>query len=126
MHGFDSGNAFYGTKGFMVFSRRGYFQTYLGAKEEKGPGLRGGHGNREHVKYFIDAVAGRKAPTFGPEIAHRSCALVHLGEIAFRLGRTLAFDPRTKTFPNDAEATAMLTKKYRAPWGFKTSCGSLT
>ena len=119
MHGFDSGNAFYGTKGFMVFSRRGYFQTYLGAKEEKGPGMKGGHGSREHVKYFIDAVASRKAPTFGPEIAHRSCALVHLGEIAFRLGRSLNFDPKTETFPHDVEATAMLTKKYRGPWGFK-------
>lgn len=119
MYGFDSGNAFYGTNGFMVFSRRGYFQTYLGAKEEKGPGMKGGHGSREHVKYFIDAVASRKAPTFGPEIAHRSCALVHLGEIAFRLGRSLNFDPKTETFPHDVEATAMLTKKYRGPWGFK-------
>jgi len=121
MHGFDSGNAFYGTDGYMIFSRRGFFQTYLGAKEEKGPGMRGGHGSREHVKYFIDAIAGKKVPTFGAELAHRSCALVHLGEIAYRLGRTLAFDPKTETFPNDAEATAMLTKKYRAPWGFKKS-----
>jgi len=118
MHGFDSGNTFYGTNGFMVFSRRGYFQTYLGSKEEKGPGMRGGHGNREHVKYFLDSVRGEKAPTFGAEVAHRSSALVHLGEIAYRLGRTLTFDPEMETFPNDAEATGMLTKKYRAPWGF--------
>jgi predicted dehydrogenase len=119
MHGFDSGNTFYGTNGYMVFSRRGYFQTYLGGKEEKGPGMKGGHGSREHVEYFLKAVAGKKAPTFDAEVAHRSCALVHLGEIAFRLGRTLAFDPKTETFPHDAEATAMLTKKYRGPWGFK-------
>ena len=121
MHGFDSGNTFYGTNGFMVFSRRGYFQTFLGGKEEKGPGMKGGHGSREHVKYFLDAVRGEKAPTFGAEVAHRSCALVHLGEIACRLGRTLTFDPKTETFPHDAEATAMLTKKYRAPWGFKNT-----
>ena len=25
LHGFDSGNAFYGAEGYMVFSRRGYF-----------------------------------------------------------------------------------------------------
>jgi len=117
MHGFDSGNAFYGTNGYMVFSRRGYFQTYLGSKEEKGPGMKGGHGSREHVEYFLKAVAGEKAPTFGAEVAHRSCALVHLGEIAYRLGRTLTFDPKTETFPADKEATSMLSKKYRAPWG---------
>ena len=63
------------------------------------------------------AVAGEKAPTFGAEVAHRSCALVHLGEIAYRLGRTLTFDPKTETFPADKEATSMLSKKYRAPWG---------
>jgi hypothetical protein len=83
--------------------------------------MKGGHGSREHVKYFLDAVRGEKAPTFGAEVAHRSCALVHLGEIAYRLGRTLTFDPKTETFPSDAEATAMLTKIYRAPWGFKNA-----
>ena len=38
-HGFDSGNAFYGTEGYMIFSRRGYFQVYLGKDERKGPGM---------------------------------------------------------------------------------------
>ena len=35
-YGFDSGNAFYGTEGMMVFSRRGYFQVYLGKQRELG------------------------------------------------------------------------------------------
>ena len=34
-----SGNAFYGTKGYMILSRRGYFRTFLGEKEEKGPAM---------------------------------------------------------------------------------------
>ena len=39
--GIDIGNAFYGTEDFMVFSRLGHFQMYLGGKEEPGPSLRG-------------------------------------------------------------------------------------
>ena len=118
MHGFDSGNTFYGTQGYMVFSRRGYFQTYLGAKEEKGPGLRGGGGNREHMDDFLRSVRTRKPTHADAETAHLSAALVHLGEIAYRTGRALRFDPKTETFPGDAEANGMLTKNYRSPWEF--------
>src|SRR5262249_41452880 len=39
MDGVDSGNAFYGTQGYMIFSRRGYFQVYLDRKGTRGPGL---------------------------------------------------------------------------------------
>jgi hypothetical protein len=28
----------------------------------------------------------------------------------------LTFDPARSVFPNDREATAMLTKEYRKPW----------
>ena len=41
LHGYDNGNAFYGTEGYMIFSRRGHFQVYMGRKEEKGPGRDG-------------------------------------------------------------------------------------
>lgn len=30
LHGFDNGNVFYGTEGYMVFSRRGAFSVFLG------------------------------------------------------------------------------------------------
>ena len=41
---------------------------------------------------------------------------MHLGNISYRLGRTLSFDPLKMEFINDAEANAMLTRKYRAPF----------
>jgi hypothetical protein len=31
-------------------------------------------------------------------------------------GRALAYDPKTRTIPNDAEATALLRRTFRAPW----------
>ncbi len=119
MHGWDNGNIFYGTEGYMVFSRRGYFQTYLGAKEKTGPGKRGGAGNQEHVHAFLDCVRSGKSPNANAEAAHLSCALVHLGEVAYRTGRVMHFDPKTESFRDDDQANALLTKTYRAPWGFE-------
>ncbi len=116
-YGYDSCNAFYGAEGWMLFTRRGYFQTYLGPKEEKGPGFKGGAGHPDHLYNFIEAVRTRQEPLANAEVAHLSCALVHLGEIGYRVGRVLHFDPKTEQFRNDAEANALLTKKYRAPWG---------
>jgi hypothetical protein len=118
--GFDNANVFFGTEGYMVFSRRGAFQTHLGAKEEKGPGARGSAGNEEHVGTFFDAVrsGGGAASNADAEVAHLRCALVHLGEIAYRTGRALRFDPKTETILGNDDANARLTKSYRAPWGF--------
>jgi hypothetical protein len=62
--------------------------------------------------------SGKETHT-GAEVAHLSCALVHLGETAYRTGRVLHFDPKAERVRDDAEADALLTKKYREPWGFK-------
>lgn len=116
--GFDNGNAFYGTKGRMIFSRRGHFQCYLGKKEEKGPSLvkitaRG----ESHLRDFLSSVRSRKPTRATAEEGHLTCALVHLGLAAVKLERTLHFDPKTETCKDDAEANRLLTKTYRQPWG---------
>ena len=49
-------------------------------------------------------------------VAHLSCGLIHLGEIAYRTGCLLKFDPKGETFPGDKEATGLLTREYRKPW----------
>lgn len=119
LHGFDNGNAFYGKDGYMIFSRRGHFQVYMGRKEERGPGLTGrqfAQNSGAHLTNFLDCVRSRKSPNAPVEVAHLSCAVIHLSEIAYRLGRVLEFDPENETFPHDSEATAMLTKSYRKPW----------
>jgi len=116
MHGFDSGNELYGTEGRMVFSRRGYFQTYLGKSQEEGPGMKGDRGGGRHLLGFLKHVRDRTTPDASAEAAHLSCALVHLGEVAHRTGRVLHFDPVTEAVRNDDEANRLLTKEYRRPW----------
>jgi hypothetical protein len=50
------------------------------------------------------------------EIGVLSACLCHLANISYRLGRKLAFDPKTMTFVGDAAANRMLTRPYRAPY----------
>ena len=122
LHGFDNGNAFYGTDGYMIFSRRGAFSVFLGPKSKKGPTegreLRGHRGYAEHMDNFLTAVRTRDTQTRAPaETAHRSCALVHLGEIAYRTRGQLEFDAAKQQFVDCDEANQLLTKQYRAPYG---------
>jgi predicted dehydrogenase len=121
LHGFDNGNVFYGTEGYMIFSRRGAFRVFFGPKEQpgptEGPELRGQTGFAEHMADFLRAVRTRTGTRACAETAHRSCALVHLGEIAFLTRGRLDFDPTTETFPGCDEANRLLSKSYRAPYG---------
>jgi hypothetical protein len=39
-----------------------------------------------------------------------------LGNISYRLGRQLQFDPEKERFVGDEQANAMLTRKYRFPF----------
>jgi len=47
---------------------------------------------------------------------HLSSALCHLGNIAARTGRTLAFDPEKETIIGDDEAAKLLRRAYREHW----------
>lgn len=123
LHGFDNGNVFYGTKGYMVFSRRGYFQVSLGKKATKGPGvppeIRGnrGRGYKEHMTNFLHCIRTRETPVGDPVTAHLSCSLVHLGNVAYEAGAVINFDPKTERIKGNPVASKLLTKTYRDPYG---------
>lgn len=109
------GNIFYGDKGYMVIKGYETYETYLG--QDRTPGQKGKEGG-DHYKNFIDAVrAHDKTMLHGPvETAHLSSGLAHLGNISYRLGRVLTFNPKSEKFVNDPEADRMLTRNYRAPY----------
>ncbi|KAB7733164.1 twin-arginine translocation signal domain-containing protein [Rudanella paleaurantiibacter] len=113
--GVEVGNIFYGDKGYMVINGYADYKTYLGRNREPGPARNAGG---DHYKNFVDAVRARdKKLLNGPiETGHLASSLAHLGNISYRLGRTLHFDPQKEVFVNDKEANAMLTRKYRAPY----------
>jgi hypothetical protein len=49
-------------------------------------------------------------------VGHAVSTLMHIGNIAMRLGRPLAWDPNREEFPNDPEANSMRQRTLRAPW----------
>lgn len=113
--GVEVGNIFYGDKGYMVINGYNDYKTFLGRNREPGPARNAGG---DHYKNFVEAVRAKdKKILNGPiETGHLSASLAHLGNISYRLGRTLHFDPQKEIFTGDKEANAMLTRKYRAPY----------
>ena len=114
-NGVGVGNIFYGSEGYLVVKGYGTYESYLGRERKPGPkGSVSGELDL-HFENFIQAVRTRdKASLNGPvETAHYSAGLAHLGNIAYRLGRQLHFDPKTERFIGDSDADEMLTRNYR-------------
>ena len=109
------GDIVYGSNGYMTIDNRDSYRTFLGKKQEPGPGRSESGDNWAN---FIQAVRSRKAPDQNADIEGGcvTAALIHLAQISYRLGRTLHFDPKALTCTGDEEANRMLTRNYRAPF----------
>jgi predicted dehydrogenase len=115
-----------GSEGWIDLDAREGAKVYLGRKNEPGPdlgkglapGQRTSDTTREHFQNFFDCMRSRKreAQVADIEQGFLSTAICHLGNIAYRTGRTLLFDSKTERFPNDAEANKYLTREYRKPF----------
>ncbi|MBE3068632.1 MAG: Gfo/Idh/MocA family oxidoreductase [Planctomycetes bacterium] len=65
---------------------------------------------------FEEAVKSRKKPGGHAEAAHRCVCLMHLANIAIRIGRKLRYDPVKEQFIGDEEANRLAYQPMRAPW----------
>jgi predicted dehydrogenase len=65
---------------------------------------------------FEDALRTREEPGGNAEASHRVATVLHLGNLAIRLGRKLAWDPVREEFPGDPEANRFVNLPMRAPW----------
>jgi hypothetical protein len=108
------GNLFYGSEGYME-KNVNQWQSYNG--KERNP-AESGSGLGNHYTNFCRAIRANDQSLAMADIEEGfySCALIHLGNISYRLGRTLEFDPETLTFVNDPEADRMLSREYREPF----------
>ena len=61
-------------------------------------------------------MRSRQLPAADVEGGHRSVTSCHLANIALKLQRSVRWDPEKEDVVGDAEASALLTKKYRSPW----------
>jgi len=127
------GEAFYGTNGALFCDRIG-FEIY---PEPKALARRDGsqrlnapvEGYRMeakrvvgrdctdlHVRNFIECVRSRAMPVADIEIGHRSTTVAHLGNIAYKTRKKLAWDAAKEDFNDDLEASKLLSRKARKPW----------
>lgn len=128
--GGNCGNSFFGTKG-MYIRGRGFFtykEVKKGSPREEIPIPADAPVvvDESRFKRFFNAVRSRKPEDLPVSVldAHISCAHCHLGNIAFRAGRSLEFDPRTERF-KDAGMNPQLTRDYRAGFEVPTLAGPL-
>jgi predicted dehydrogenase len=69
-----------------------------------------------HVRNFVDCVKSRARPVSDLESGHRTSIGCHLANIAMRVGRVVRWNEGTQSIAEDPDASALLTKTYRAPW----------
>ena len=69
-----------------------------------------------HFANFVEAI--RSGQPLNAPIAEgqKSTILCHLGNIAWRTGRTINFDPKSKTIMDDRRAAAFSSRDYRSGW----------
>jgi len=111
----DTGVEFYGTKGMLFVSKRGKLQLWDDSNQpvqdpapREMPVL-----PRNHQVDFLEAIAEGRPPAAEIAVGHDSAALIHLANVAVRIGRGLNVKPADETVFGDAEANAMLSRTYR-------------
>jgi predicted dehydrogenase len=105
---------FYGSKGYLSIDPKGGYQVFMGRSETPEPDP-GALPEIDHYGNFFDAVRAGKRELLTADIeeTYLSNAICHLGNISYRLGRKLEFDPGTERFAGDPAANQMLTRNYR-------------
>jgi predicted dehydrogenase len=108
------GCTFYCQKGALVIADntlRIFDPSNKMVEEKKNKGDDGGH-----FANFLSAIRDNKP--LNSEIAEgaKSTLLCHLGNIAYRTGRTLNLDPKTNHIADDRDAMKLWTTEYRKGW----------
>jgi predicted dehydrogenase len=111
------GILFDGTEGW-VYVKRGHIDAQPKSllNSTIGPNDIQLYKSNNHKGNFLECIKSRAATIAPVEVAHRSCSVCLLGEIAMRLGRKLKWNPEKERFANDAEANRMLGRPMRSPW----------
>jgi predicted dehydrogenase len=102
------GISIHGDKGTMLFDGDAWTVRGGDGAAEKPKGDMVG----AHVRNFIESIRGAAKPSAEIEIGHKSTLLCHLGNLAYRTGKTLVFDAKTET-TNDPAANKLLGRDYR-------------
>ncbi|HVX12792.1 MAG TPA: Gfo/Idh/MocA family oxidoreductase [Pirellulales bacterium] len=114
--GYENGAAFYGTEGMLIIGHTIGWKLF-GPRNKLIAERSGSADLAAHHQNFLDCVRGSKSPLHADvEAGHRAATLVHLANVAARVGRQLHFDPNKEQIVGDAEANPLLRRTYREHW----------
>ncbi len=114
-HGIEGRNAavaFYGEQGTLIVDRGGW--KVYGVKDA--PSSAASDCLTPHLRNFIECVRTRQTPSASLSATAASSMLVHLGNIAYRVGPELQFDSNAMNFGTNKSANALLSREYHADW----------
>ena len=112
--GYENGNAFYGTKGMMLFGKGDGWKLF-GPRNKLIEESPASERESAHQRSFVECIkdSDHPRPTADIKIGHYSAALCHLGNIACRVGPRLTFDPVKEAIIGFDEANALCSREYR-------------
>jgi predicted dehydrogenase len=71
-----------------------------------------------HEREWLDGIKSRKEPSCGVNYHYRVDLALTLGNLSYKLGRSVRFDPKTEKIVGDEEAARRARPVYRDPWKF--------
>jgi predicted dehydrogenase len=118
--GASFGVNFYGEKGSMAMAGNSALIYDLNNKlvrEIKSEQTRLFHFDALHFGNFVEAIREGKPLRAEIEEGQKSTLLCHLGNIAWRTGQTVQFDPEKRVLVGESKAAkALIGRKYRHGW----------
>jgi predicted dehydrogenase len=109
--------AFCGERGTLIVDRGGW--KVYGQKDAAAAGA--SDLLAPHLRNFVDCVRTRNLPACPLQEGHISSSLCHLGNMAYRLGKSLALDSTTGLPMGDPAARQLARSDYRSPWNVPTA-----
>lgn len=111
--GYENGAAFYGTKGMLIIGHTVGWKLY-GPRNKLLAEQHGSADLEAHHTNFLNAVRDPSLPLNADiQAGQLSAGLVHLANIAARVGRVLQYDVATSRIVGDETADKMLGREYR-------------
>ncbi len=106
---------FYGDKGSLGIWGNGYKMFDPDGRELANvPGV---VSDLPHFENFMETIRGNAKPNSEIAVGQKSAMLCHLGNIAYRSGSTIDFDPQTRRIIGNPEAERKYwSREYRAGW----------
>ncbi len=75
-----------------------------------------GQAGVNHKREFLDGIRTNTRTSCDIEYGHKLTTVLHTGNIATRVGKTLHWDGEEEQFANDDDANKLVTREYREGW----------